>query len=40
MPQKEKREALPSYNQIEEYINNGCVTGKVKRQYYRNMKLK
>lgn len=26
-----KKEALPSYNQIEEYINNGCVTGKVKK---------
>ena len=26
-----KKKALPSYNQIEEYVNNGCVIGKVKR---------
>lgn len=28
---EKKKKALPSYNQIEEYVNNGCVIGKVKR---------
>lgn len=35
-----KKKALPSYNQIKEYVSNGCVIGKVKKTILSRYEIK
>lgn len=35
-----KKETLPSYNQIKEYVSNGCIIGKVKKTILSKYKIK
>ena len=37
---EKKKKALPSYNQIEEYVGNGCVLGQVKKTILSKYEIK